>query len=72
VCCSHHSPPQCVGVAAELGDAVAVHGVLLRQVHEVGGEDQAQEADVQGGDELLEVTGERVSVDHLHSQRLVS
>lgn len=50
---TYHPPPEGVRVAAELDLARLVHGVLLGQVHEVGGEDEAQEADVQGGDQLL-------------------
>ena len=50
---TYHPPPEGIGVAAKLDAARLVHGVLLGQVHEVGGEDEAQEADVQGGDQLL-------------------
>lgn len=50
---TYHPPPQGIRVAAKLHLARLVHGVLLCQVHEVGGEDEAQEADIQGGDELL-------------------
>lgn len=49
----YHAPPQRVGVAGKARLALLVHGVLLRQVDEVRGEDQTQEADVQGGDQLL-------------------
>ena len=38
---SHHSPPEGISIGAELRGAVAVHGILLSQVHEVGGEDEA-------------------------------
>ena len=51
---TYHSPPQGVRIAAELDLARLVDGILLGQVHEVGREDEAQEANVQGGDELLE------------------
>lgn len=50
----HHAPPQRISVAGEARLALLVHGILLGKVDEVGGEDQAQEADVQGGDQLLE------------------
>lgn len=49
---THHAPPESVGVAGEI--PFALPGILLlRQVHEVGREDQAQEADVEGRDQLL-------------------
>lgn len=50
----YHAPPQGIGVAGEARLALLIHSVFLRQVDEVGGEDQAQEADVQGRDQLLE------------------
>lgn len=50
---TYHPPPQGVRVAAELHLAGLIDSVLLGQVHEVGGEDEAQEADVQRGDQLL-------------------
>ena len=55
---TYHSPPQGVRVAAELDLARLVDGILLGQVHKVRGEDEAQEADVEGGDELLGTDGE--------------
>ena len=54
-----HAPPEGVGVAVEVGLAPGSHGVLLTEVHEVAGEDEAEEADVEGGDQLLSV-----DVDH--------
>lgn len=50
---THHAPPQGVGIVPELRRAAAGDGVLLGQVDKVRGEDQTQEADVQGGDQLL-------------------
>ena len=66
---SYHAPPECVSVVGEPGLALLVHGVFLGEVHEVRGEYQAQEADVQGGYQLLQhrrsdggVRGGRTSV----------
>ena len=51
---THHSPPEGVRVALEVGlECVGPHGVLLGEVDEVAGEDEAQEADVQRRDQLL-------------------
>lgn len=50
---SYHSPPQSISVVSKLGRAAAVDRIFLRQVNKVRGEDEAQEADVQGGDQLL-------------------
>lgn len=52
----YHAPPQGIGVAGEARLALLIHGVLLRQVHKVGRKDQAEEANVQGGDQLLKNT----------------
>ena len=52
---THHSPPEGVGVALEVDGSVGRDGVLLREVDEVAGEDQAEEADVEGCDQLLAV-----------------
>lgn len=49
---SYHSPPQ--GISVVLKGAVRL--LFLHQEDKVRGEDQAQEADVQGGDQLLEFT----------------
>ena len=51
---SHHSPPQGVGVAVEALAAGGADHVLLTKVHEVTGEDQGEESNVEGRDELLE------------------
>ena len=51
---AHQSPPEGVGVALEVGLAVVgSHRVLLGEVHEVTGEYEAEEADVQRRDQLL-------------------
>ena len=51
---TYHSPPEGVGVALEVGlVGVGSHGVLLGEVDEVAGEDEAEEADVQRRDQLL-------------------
>ena len=55
----YHAPPQGICVAGEARLALLIHSILLRQVDEVGGEDQAQEADVQRGDQLLQSTSSR-------------
>ena len=53
---THHPPPQRVSIG---GDVRLVHITivpllfLLRQIHEVRGEDKPQEPDVQGGDQFL-------------------
>ena len=47
---THHSPPERVRVALKVRLPVWSDGVLLREVDEVTGEDQAQETDVEGGD----------------------
>ncbi len=52
----YHTPPQGIGVAGEACLALLIHSILLRQVDKVGGKDQAQEANVQGGDQLLKNT----------------
>ena len=74
-----HPPPQGIRVAAELHLAGLIDSVLLGQVHEVGGEDEAQEADVQRGDQLLAVDedhgaqqppGAPLAVDVQHPQDL--
>jgi len=49
---TYHSPPEGVCITVELWPRVRLR-VLLRQVHEVRGEDQAQEPDVQSRDQLL-------------------
>lgn len=54
----HHAPPQGIGVAGEARLALFIHSVLFRQVDKVGGKYQAQESDVQGGDQLLKQTQE--------------
>lgn len=46
---AHHAPPQSVGEGG-----VLVVGVLLAEVDEEGGEDEAQKADVDGCEEFLE------------------
>ena len=52
---TYHAPPERVGVAREVGlAAVGSHRVLLGEVHEVTGEYEAEEADVQRRDQLLE------------------
>ena len=64
MCSTYQSPPEGVGVRVEVlrfglrGGVVGVrnlHGdvVLLHQVHQEGGEDQRQEADVPRRDQLL-------------------
>lgn len=53
---SYHSPPQGVSIAGEACFALLIHSVLFRQVDKVGGEDEAEEANVQGGNQLLENT----------------
>ena len=51
---TYHSPPEGVGVALEVGlVGVGSHCVLLGEVDEVAGEDEAEEADVQRRDQLL-------------------
>ena len=71
---SDYSPPEGVSVAVEVSPAPGAHSVLSRgrfgmkqeanlyllaEIHEVAGEDEAEEADVEGGDEFL-----TVDVDH--------
>ena len=52
---TYHSPPEGVGVALEVGlECVGSDGVLLGEVHEVAGEDEAEEADVKRRDQLLQ------------------
>ena len=52
---THHSPPEGVRVALEVGlECVGSHGVLLGEVDEVAGEDETEEADVQRRDQLLQ------------------
>ncbi len=50
----YHTPPQGISIAGEACLALLIHSILLRQVDKVGGKDQAEKADVQGGDQLLE------------------
>ena len=51
---THHSPPEGVRVALKVRlESVGAHGVLLGEIHEVAGEDEAEEADVQRRDQLL-------------------
>ena len=73
-CHSDHSPPEGVSVAIEVSPAPGAHSVLSRgsfgmkqdanlyllaEIHEVAGEDEAEEAYVEGSDEFL-----TVDVDH--------
>ena len=51
----YHSPPQSISVAVEVGPSPRAHRVLLTEVHEVTGEEEAEEANVERGDELLSV-----------------
>ena len=55
--CSYHSPPEGVRVALKVLLPVRPLHVLLAQVDKVAGEDEAEEADVQGSDQLLEMEG---------------
>ena len=53
---TYHAPPERVGVALEVGLAVVgSHRVLLGEVHEVTGEYEAEEADVERRDQLLKM-----------------
>ena len=53
---THHSPPEGVCVALEVGlKRIGAHGVLLGEVDEVAGEDESQEANVESGDQFLSV-----------------
>lgn len=58
---THQAPPERVGVGVKM-----VVLALLRQVHQKRGQDEAQEADVPGGDQLLKGTG---ASEHLASVR---
>lgn len=49
---THQAPPQCISVGVKM-----IVLALLRQVHQKRGQDEAQEADVPGGDQLLKGTG---------------
>lgn len=46
---THQAPPESIGVGVKV-----VILALLRQVHQERGQDEAEEADVPGGDQLLE------------------
>lgn len=66
----YQPPPQGIGVGLEL-----LVGLLLHGVDQEGGQDEAQEADVPGGDELLQrataaVSGAQLKVIKCHPQRL--
>ena len=50
---TYHTPPQGVCIAGEVGGAFIF---FLGQVYKIGGEDEAQEPDVQSGDEFLKQT----------------
>lgn len=49
----YHSPPQGISVAGEARLAFFINSIFFRQVHKVGGEDEAEEANVKGGDQFL-------------------
>ena len=75
----YHSPPQSISVAVEVGPTSRAHRVLLTEVHEVTGEEEAEEANVERGDELLSVKvnhgaqqspGSSLSVNVKHPQDL--
>ena len=82
--CTYQAPPECIGVGVEvlgLGLASGVVGVghfhgavvLLHQVHQEGGQDQGQEADVPGCDELLWVqpcTHKHTHIRHKQNKKL--
>ena len=56
---THHSPPEGVRVALEVGlERVGAHGVLLGEVDEVAGEDEGEEPDVERRDQLLAGEGD--------------
>ena len=51
---THHSPPECIGIAAELGATIISNVALLSEVDKVRGKDESKEADVQCRDQLLQ------------------
>ena len=50
---SHHSPPQGISIAVEVCFTTRPYCILLTEIHEVAGENQAKEPNVEGGDQLL-------------------
>ena len=50
---SYHSPPEGISISIKIWFAIGTRGVLFREIDEITGENQAQEAYVEGRDELL-------------------
>ena len=50
---SHHSPPEGISIAVEICFPARPYCIFLTEIHEVAGEDQAKEANVESSDQLL-------------------